>query len=158
MNEPRCDTVLARLPDLTAGRLPDGEADEVRAHVEACDECRGAWEVLSLLAQDRPVAPEGLAERIEWSLKAPVRRGTQSRPWWGLAAAAVAALALGIGVVSDTRTDPNVPAFVAEAEDTQLWLSDDGSIAGAPSLDGLSDEALLTLLEEMGTTPTGGAA
>jgi hypothetical protein len=38
------------------------------------------------------------------------------------------------------------------------WVSEDGLIAGAPALDGLSDEALQILLDEMGAGGPGGAA
>jgi hypothetical protein len=38
------------------------------------------------------------------------------------------------------------------------WVSDDGLIAGAPALDDLSDEALMTLLDELGADGSGGAA
>jgi hypothetical protein len=65
-------------------------------------------------------------------------------------------LALGIGVSSRSfDASLEVPAYVSEASaEGPLWLSDDGLIAGAPALDGLTEEALVMLLEEM----TGGGA
>ena len=42
-----------------------------------------------------------------------------------------------------------------EAEEDEFWLSGDGEIAGAPTLDDLTDEALLRFLEEL---ETGGVA
>jgi hypothetical protein len=89
----------------------------------------------------------------------PLRRRSAARPGWGVAAAAIAAVALGIGVISDRApATEEVPAFVAGAEEVVLWPADDGLVAGAPALDDLSDEALLTLLDEMGADPSGGAA
>ena len=41
--------------------------------------------------------------------------------------------------------------------DEGVWLSDDGLLAGAPALDGLSDEALLQLLEELVGGSAGGS-
>lgn len=156
MNEPRCETVQERLPDLLAGTLSDGEAGLFDRHLEACEECREVRDLLNLLAQGRPKAPAGLADRVDAAVRS--RRGPVTRPWWGVAAAAVAALALGIGVSSDGRVVPEVPAYVAEAEASSPWLSDDGIIAGAPALGDLSEEALMTLLDEMGESPSGGAA
>lgn len=154
MNGSACDRVRERIPDHVAGRLPAEEATEVALHLEGCDECQAESGLVTLLFQARPEVPPGLAERVREAAR---RRGTVRHPWWGLAAAAVAALALGIGVSSrglDSRLE--VPVYVAEADDQEpLWLSDDGLIAGAPALDGLSEEELVRLLEEM---TVGGAA
>jgi len=156
MNETRCDLVQERLPDLAAGTLSEEEAGILRVHVDGCAECREVWTLVALLRKGRAEAPADLASRIEGSVR--FRRRSTSRPWWGLAAAAVAALALGIGVTSERGSTPEVPAFLAGTEDASLWLSDDGMVAGAPTLGDLSDEALMTLLEEMGAGPSGGAA
>lgn len=156
MNELRCDTVQDRIPDLVAGLLSKGESEKVRAHVRGCPECRETLAVVTLLREGRGVAPAGLADRIQGSVRS--RRSTVTRPWWGVAAAAVAALALGIGVASDANRTVEVPAFVAEASGASPWLTDDGVIAGAPTLGDLTEEALLTLLDEMGAGPSGGAA
>jgi hypothetical protein len=100
--------------------------------------------------------PAGLLERVTRDV--PSRRA--ERAWWGLTAAAVAALALGIGIVSDRTPDPTqaAPAFAREAEEGEIWLSDDGLVAGAPALDDLTDEALLQLLEDLTAGSAGGAA
>lgn len=157
MNELRCDTAQELLPDLALGGLAEDEASRLRLHLEGCAECRETWALVSLLHAGRPRTPPGLAERVEASTR--VRRASATRPWWGAAAAAVAALALGIGVIADREAAPgDVPAFVADGGTATLWLADDGVIAGAPTLGDLSDEALLTLLEEMGAGPSGGAA
>lgn len=156
MNELRCETVQDRLPDHVAGLLSEGESERVRVHVRDCPECRDTLAVVTLLREGRGAAPAGLADRIQGSVR--FRRRSPTRPWWGLAAAAVAALALGIGVASDADRTVVVPAFVAEASGASPWLTDDGVIAGAPTLGDLTDEALLTLLEEMGAGPSGGAA
>ena len=82
-----------------------------------------------------------------------------SRPWWGLTAAAVAALALGIGMSSE-QSQPvvEVPGFAYEAEEGDVWLSEDGLVAGGPMFDGLSDEALVALLDEISLGDSGGSA
>jgi hypothetical protein len=50
-----------------------------------------------------------------------------------------------------------LPGFAYEAEESDLWLSGDGLVAGTPALDELSDEALTELLEDMVTGSLGGA-
>ncbi|MEJ2202599.1 MAG: zf-HC2 domain-containing protein [Gemmatimonadota bacterium] len=154
MNGAGCDEVRDRIPDHVAGRLPAGDAERVRRHLEGCEECRAELSLIALLFEARPEVPEGLAERVR---SAAGRRGLARHPMWGLAAAAVAVLALGIGVSSrssEGRLD--VPVYVSETDEAEsVWLSDDGLIAGAPALDGLSDEDLAMLLEEM---TAGGAA
>jgi hypothetical protein len=52
----------------------------------------------------------------------------------------------------------DVPGFAYEAEEGDVWSSDDGLIAGAPLFDGLSDESLLQLLDELSVGYPGGAA
>lgn len=157
MNEAQCESVRERIPDFVSDRLAPADAAPVRAHLHECAECREEAALVGLLFASRPASRDGLASRIEESL--PLPRRSAARPWWGVAAAAVAAIALGIGVISDgTPTEEEVPAYVAGAEEIVLWPADDGLVAGAPALDGLSDEALITLLEEMGADPSGGAA
>lgn len=158
MNQARCETVRERIPDLVAGRLLAAEAAALEAHLAGCGECRSEAELIAGLFTARPAAPAGLSGRIEGTVR--FRRRAVARPWWGLAAASVAAVALGIGVVSDSGAPPDeqVPAFVASVGETSPWLGDEGRVGGAPALDGLSEEALLTLLEEMESAPSGGAA
>lgn len=159
MNESRCETVRERLPDFVGGRLAPADASLVEAHLGECEECREEAMLVEFVYAARPLAPESLAPRIQRASRTGVRHA--SRPWWGLAAASVAAVALGIGVMSQEGpavAEDDVPGFVAGAEESSLWVADDGLVAGAPALDGLSDDALLTLLEEMGSESSGGAA
>lgn len=158
MTEVRCETARELIPDFVGGRLPAAEASQVAAHLATCGDCRAEAELAGFLYAGRPEVPAALAARVRAAVLAD-RRPTR-RPGWGLAAAAVAVLALGIGVSSrnpaDTRV--SVPGYVAEGTATDAWLSDDGMVAGAPALDGLSDDALRTLLDELGSGGTGGAA
>jgi predicted anti-sigma-YlaC factor YlaD len=162
MNEAHCEMARERLADLVGGRLAPAEAALVQAHLDTCAECADEAALVRLLFSARPAAPADLARRIEGS--ASVRRRHAYHPWWGLAAASVAAVALGIGVVSkdtplvEVAGEVEVPGIVVGVEETSLWVADDGLVAGAPALEALSDEALLQLLEEMGTESTGGAA
>jgi predicted anti-sigma-YlaC factor YlaD len=159
MTDMRCETARELIPDLVAGRLGAAEAARVAAHLEACTECRGDAEVVRLVHVGRPRVPAGLAGQIRAAVRADRQRGR--RPSWGLAAAAVAVLALGIGVASRSakETDTAVPGFVAQGTSaTGAWVSDNGTIAGAPAFDGLSDDALQALLDELESSGTGGSA
>lgn len=157
MTNPDCELIRDLLPGFAADRLSEVESEKVRTHLTGCEECRAEAEVVQLLYSARPQVPVGLIDGIESHVR--LGRRAVFRPWWGAAAAAVAAVALGIGVTS--RADPGaeeVPAYVAELQGLSPWVSDDGLLAGAPEFDGLSDEALVTLLEELGAGGSGGAA
>ena len=158
MSDSKCEVVREMIPDHGAGRLGADESALVEAHMAGCDECRLELELVGLVLASTAAVPDGLAGRVDAAWKG---RGTpRHRRWWGLSAAAVAALALGINMTS-TGTDPVellVPGYAYEVEEGDLWLSDDGVIAGAATLDGLSDEALAQLLEELTVGASGGAA
>ena len=151
-----CGAIRELIPGLVAARLRADEAARVLGHVETCADCRAEMELVTLLHATRAEAPAGLLDRITRE----TARGRPVRTWWGISAAAIAALALGIGIVSEDASVPGseVPAFVTEAEEGEIWLSDDGLVAGAPAFDDLSDEALLQLLDELSNVSTGGAA
>ena len=149
MSQTDCGTIREYLPDFAAGRLDVGARNVVAAHLPNCAECRAELELIQILLAAPPAVPATLVHQVTTSVRTS-RRSTR-RPWWGISAAAVAALALGIGVSTDrpVTIDGSVPDFASEAEEGELWLSDDGLLAGEPSFDGLSDEALMELLEEL---------
>lgn len=149
MSQTECGTIREYLPDFAAGRLGAEQVRVIEAHLPSCAECRAEFELIQMLLDAPPAVPERLAESVVSALR--TSRRSVGRPWWGISAAAVAAIALGIGVSTDrpdTVVGP-VPGFASEADEGEAWLSDDGLLAGAPSIDGLSDEALLELLEEL---------
>lgn len=150
MSDTGCERAREAIPDLVAERLEAEARIEAEAHLGTCADCREEAELVALLVASRPEVPAGLSRRIDEAVR--VRGGAVRRPWWGLAAAAVAVLALGIGVASrQGGPTSELPAYVADtgSESENLWLSDDGLIAGAPALDALSDDALVQLLDEM---------
>ena len=165
-----CEKIRDELPALAAGR-PSGARDEVEAHLAHCPGCREEYEVLALLAEAPPVVPSGLEAGIraavareggripgtadpgsgngEAGVRLPGRRPSRRYfgPAWGLAAAAVMALLLGRTLV-DTGEGPGDEALAGGGEFPVL-LADDGMVAGGPVLDGLSEEDLRVLLEEL---------
>jgi predicted anti-sigma-YlaC factor YlaD len=160
MTESGCERVRELLPEIAAGRAEGSDTSAAARHVDACSECRAELELARLLFATRAAVPPGLADSVTRAIRAdrrPVARG--SRPWWGLSAAAVAALALGIGINSQregTGLTP-VPEFATELDEGVMWSSDDGLLAGAPSVEGLSDEALKELLAELDGGASGGS-
>jgi anti-sigma factor RsiW len=148
MSDMGCEGAREMLPEYVVGGLSQTTRRELEAHLSTCLECREEAELVTLLSGSRPEAPAALAGRIHAALER--QRRVVLRPWWGVAAAAVAAVALGIGVTSRQEGGTlAVPAYVAGVDEDEMWLTDDGLIAGAPALDGLSEDDLEQLLAEM---------
>lgn len=157
--ETGCAEVRELLPDYAAGRLEAAVLASVDRHLATCDDCREEVELIGLLVATRVAPPVGLDDRVVGALGR--RRAVAHRPWWGLSAAAVAAVALGIGISSGPTpaSDPlQVQPIATEFDEGDFWVSDDGLLAGAPALEELSDEALEQLLEELAAETPGGAA
>ena len=159
-----CDDIRDRLPDLILGALDPGTKQEVEAHLLACGECREERELLEALRRARPEPPEGLEARIQARLQAELgseepKVAGSIRPWIptsALRAAAVVILSLGVALVWNRMTTPGtevqqepIQVVLAEEPLPEAYLWDDGIVAGAPVFDGLSEEDLLILLEEM---------
>jgi anti-sigma factor RsiW len=156
MSDFACAQVRELIPDFVSSRLGVDDLEAVESHVTECGECRAELELAQMILASRPRVPAGLLERVMGAVLA--ERRVPSRPWWGVSAAAVAALALGIGISSERSQPPvEVPGFAREVEEGDVWLSEDGLIAGAPLFEGLSDDALVVLLDEMSFDGTGGA-
>jgi predicted anti-sigma-YlaC factor YlaD len=173
MNEPDCDYIVNVLPEWAGGVATPEESRLVEAHLESCPECNKALEVIRALQNTRPTVPDGLEARVQARIReefrepAPIvgtidvnaRIGAERRirvrrfvPSWAMSAAAILVLALGTKVVMDRMGTELVldPISVAAQEPLpESWLWDDGMIAGAPVFDGLSDEDLEALLEEL---------
>lgn len=169
-----CETILDGLPDRVAGRLSPEEEARVDAHLQGCADCRAGFELLTTLAAAPPAPPPGLEARIQAAVvrefgestvpasvssttgpRAPSRARRETRfrrpggvPAWGWAAAAVLALLLGRSLVPSAEAPESDPALVALAEADYAVLPAGDIVAGAPVLDGLSEEDLNQLLEE----------
>lgn len=156
MNETECAAVREFLPGFATNRLELRDAEYVEAHLPGCAECREELELVQSLFAARPQPPVDTAEQILAGVHAE-RRGKR-RSWWGISAAAVAALAIGVGIASDPEAVPiEASEYLTELAEGDLWLSDGGLVAGAPTLEGLSDEALEALFDELTAGSAGGA-
>lgn len=173
-----CQDVNDLLPELALGELPLEDRRAVERHLERCAACAETRTTVEALYASRPDVPAGLETRIRAAVRAefeasenaahdgvlrlePRRRGPLAGlgsvrvPGWALGAAALLVLAVGTPVLVDRMaetpqaTDGEALAMAERTLTPSVWTSDDGLIAGEPTLDGLSDEALLALLEEL---------
>jgi hypothetical protein len=168
MRSKECEGIQEVLPDWVAGILDPKHDPGILEHLSSCSECREEEKVVRSLFEGRPEAPEGLESRIQDRIlrelggpaSAPERDGQvvalplgrRWAPTWALSAAALVILSLGIGVIWDGE-NPEVqmdPLEVAVEEPLpEEWLWDDGIVAGAPVFDGLTDEELEALIQEL---------
>jgi hypothetical protein len=145
-----CGPIRELLPLALAASLSRREQVEVEAHLVRCDACRDEERFLRRIFDARPRAPGSLASSVIDSLDREslgrVRRGSWT---WGLPAAAVLVLALGVGLVwRETETRDPIWSLALDAP-AESWGQEDWMVAGSALLDGVSDETLLALLEEM---------
>ncbi len=158
-----------RLPNWATGRLEVEEAEMVSSALEGDADLKAEAEVVRLLAESRPEVPINLGADIREAVVAdlqvkvgPERQtGGKVGPWskravgvprWALAAAATAVIALGtLEVIRGTKGTFMDDAFLVTLEESPSpWVSGDRRMAGAPMLSDLTDEALASLLEELG--------
>lgn len=151
-----CATTREMIPDVAGGRLDAADTRAVERHASSCGDCRSELALARLLYASRAMAPEGMSDQVVRVSRR--ERRSLRRPWWGVSAAAVAALALGIGITSRPAQEDPGTDVVDTAVETELWLSEDAFLAGAPVLEALSDEALTDLLDELIPPTTGGQA
>lgn len=159
------DDIREALPDWVGGRLDPEQAEAVERAVRHDDDLRTEVELLRALSEGRDAVPAGLRDEIVAAVTRD-RKGMSNRgalrpplrwtvPAWAVGAAAVLALALGLRTMVD-RPNPGEAADEADGLAAVLeggytpWVADDGTVAGAPLLDGLSEEDLASLLEELG--------
>lgn len=159
MSGTECGAVRESIPDVGAGRADEDVVRRVTAHVAGCADCASELELVRSVFVGRPRIPADLSQSVVHGVRG--KRRSLQRPWWGISAAAVAALALGIGITSapsrDGASDAESIEVVVDAESDEFWLADDGILAGAPVFEALSDEALAEFLDELSTLQGGQA-
>lgn len=159
------DEIREALPDWVGGRLEPERAEAVERAVGRDDDLRTEADLLRALSEGRDTVPAGLRDEIVAAVTRD-RKDTSNRgalrpplrwtvPAWAVGTAAVLALALGTRMIVD-RPNPGEGTDETDALAAVLeggytpWVADDGTVAGAPLLDGLSEEDLASLLEELG--------
>lgn len=170
MNGQRCEQVRDLLPDWILGSVDPAQERLVSEHLSSCRECGKEEGVLRALLAHRPEPPLGLEERLRARVReavgspaseaennrdaaiVPFRRRPRWASTWVLSAAAVLVLSLAIGLLWNGENGPGMEDTLQVASEEPLpeaWLWDDGMVAGAPVLDGLTDEQLEALIEEL---------
>lgn len=146
MNEMNCEYVRDVYPEVLSGKLDVIHAQQVRAHVFSCDDCRAEAAVLEVLHGQRLGAPEGLDGRVLTALARPQTQRMRV-PRHALALAASVAIALVGGSVL-LQTPPRAAAPVA-ANSYGFVGVEDAMLSGKASLNDLSEAELELLLQEM---------
>lgn len=147
MNTIDCGVVREAIPELVHGLLAADARAQVEAHVSSCAECDAELALVRVLRDSRRATADDLSTRIRRAVA--FDRQAVHRPWWALAAAAVAALALGIGLTSGDGGSVVAPAFAMEVEEGWPWVLGEGTVAGSVVLEDLSDDALEALLADL---------
>ncbi len=169
-----CQDVNDLLPELALGDLRPEVRRDVERHLAGCEACSDTRATVEALHASRPDVPAGLEARILDAVHAELGtdvasgageaaggvlrlepRRRRGLPSWALGAAALLALAVGTPLMvsrmaeAPTVADDETLVMAERTLTPSVWASDDGLIAGEPALDGLSDEELLALLEEL---------
>ena len=149
MNEIDCAKVRDCLPDFASGRIENHRSVTIESHLLSCEDCQSELELIQILRAASPVVPVLLADQIENAVFSSRRSWNRSR--WGLSAAVLVALAVGVGLPRDRPEviQDVVYDFGVDPEQGELWLTEDSFLAGDLWIEGLSNETLMKLLEEL---------
>ncbi len=146
-----CTEARDRLP------LPgpvDRKAAELAAHLEECPDCAAEARFVAWVRELRPEPPatilSGVLERARLEAELTHPRWGRHR-WravaWALSVAAVVALSIGIGFLANPGAE-QLWSLALESE-PEIWYGDEWVVAGGPVPEALSDDLLMTLLQEM---------
>ncbi len=157
MTKIECADVKDLLPEWVRGELEESDRAVVSIHISSCESCSGEVELLRRIQAATFSTPASLASEIKSAVALEIDSGAgvefhEAGLFTGrrLAAAASVVLALGTALIwQRTQALPEVGPL-GEDPFAVVWPSDDADVAGVPMLDGLSDEDLAVLLEELG--------
>ncbi|TVP60248.1 MAG: zf-HC2 domain-containing protein [Gemmatimonadales bacterium] len=122
----------------------------VEAHTEHCRDCASDVRFMRKVHRARSAPPPGLARAVLARLEVESERIQGGWRSASLAAVAVLVLAMGMGLATQAvDSQPEAHGWELAVADGDLeWLADEWLVAGAPYLEGVSDETLLALLSE----------
>ncbi len=159
-----CASVRDDLAPYLLGGLPDPMRVRIRAHLDGCEACADEAAFLARVTAEAPVPPSTLTASVLARVQegrvasprrtapaiVPFRRTGRSRRslLWGLPAAAMVILSLGVALFWNGSGGPESPFSLAFEAPAEGWGEEEWLVAGAPHLAGLSDEVLLALMEE----------
>lgn len=145
----RCAWVRDRIPLKGLGLLSASETSEVDAHILECPRCASQFRLVRRLQARAPEPPASILEGVR------AARAGSSRPdgpgWgrWAVRSAAVALLAVGIGMIWSRSQAPDPAWAIALELDPPSSYSAEWIVAGQPVPDALPDDVLRELLEEI---------
>lgn len=151
MSRLNCEYVLDVYPDVLNGRADAALAQQVRAHVAACDDCGADIELLEALHAEPILVPAGLHERVVKATRSPQPRWRIGRSELAMVATLAMAVIGGSLLVSND-TVPTAPAPVIRPVAQQsygLIGVEEAMMSGKASLEDLSIEELESLLKEL---------
>jgi len=146
-----CPEARDLIPLSWTGGISPREKAALERHLEECPECASESSFVSRIASACPVPPPDLSRKVAARLAGGADRGrsfpSRSAVLWGLPAAAVMILGLGIGLVWSSGENGTGELITSSFLDSQDEMEvDDWIVAGAPVLDALSDEVLVSLM------------
>ncbi len=142
-----CAEVRDFLPLISEREVPS----EVGAHLDGCAECSAEAEFVSRVASLRPDPPASILPSVlaRAARRPPLGGSRRRNVSWGLSAAAVVVLALGVGVLWDSQPEADSVWTLALDPEPATWYGDEWMVAGGPVPEALTDDVLSALLEEM---------
>ncbi|MEX0935703.1 MAG: zf-HC2 domain-containing protein [Gemmatimonadota bacterium] len=147
--EQACAWTRDRIPLRGLQGLSRSELAELEVHLLRCGDCRAEAELVETLQASSPEPPPSILVGVLEARAA--RNDSHGSDWrrWVIRSAAVLVLALGASVIwsRDGGTDA-VWALALETE-PPAWYGSDWVVAGQPIPEGLPDEVLRGLLEEI---------
>lgn len=151
-----CADARDMIPLAPAGALARDEGEALARHLQGCSECAEESRFATRIAASRPRPPADLHGRVMARLAAGAAQGplsgVRSGLAWSLPAAAVLVLAMGIGLIWSAGHDDAgdlVTASLLEVPQESDAQVEEWIVAGAPVLDALPYEVLVSLMTEV---------
>ena len=142
-----CAEIRDLLPLSGLGFRGDSDRPDIKAHLRSCAACRAEAQFVARLGELRPEPPRFILQGV---LDGAVGSDWVRRPRWrSLSAAAVAILALGMGLFWNPEPTADPLWTLALEPEPTTWYSDEWIIAGGLVPQALSDDVLRALLQEM---------
>ena len=146
-----CAEIRDLLPLSGSGFQGDSDRSDIEAHLQNCADCRAEAQFVGWLGEFRPEPPTSILRGVldgaagrEW-----VRRPRWRSLSWSLSAAAVAILALGVGMFWSPAPAADPLWTLALEPEPTTWYGDEWIVAGGLVPEALSDDMLRSLLQEM---------
>ena len=147
MNYNICTHIKDLLPDFIRDKVSSEYSLRVRSHLDTCTDCNDEFLILQKIQVATPIPPVDLAAKIKISV-ANDRRQTYWSLTWQFSFAAAVIIALGTTFIwQRTQNFPDTNQLIQESVLISWPMDDVGG--GIPMFKDLSEDELITLLEEL---------